>query len=160
LAAKWPKVAQSGERRGDVFTGEYRHTIDAKGRLAVPARFRAELSGEVYVCRWLEGCLAIFPRAAWEQLSGEVGTLPRIGDQRARDLARSVFAYAYDSQLDSQGRLLIQASLREAVGLGSEAVVIGLNDHVELWAPDRWAEYSAGINDADAFAARLSGLDI
>lgn len=143
-----------------MFTGEYRHTIDAKGRLAVPARFRTELSGEAYVCRWLEGCLAIFPRAAWEQLSGEVGTLPRIGDPRARDIARSVFASAYDVQLDSQGRVLIPANLRDAVGLVTDAVVIGLNDHVEVWAPERWATYSAGINDPDEFAARLAGLSI
>ena len=143
-----------------VFTGEYHHTIDAKGRLAVPARFRSELAGESYVCRWLEGCLAIFPRTAWEQLAGQVGGLARIGDARARELARSLFSSAYEFELDSQGRVLVPANLRELAGLATEAVVVGLNDHVELWEPGRWAIYSAAMNQPDEFAARVSGLAI
>ena len=143
-----------------MFTGEYRHTIDAKGRLAVPARFRSELAGEAHLCRWLDGCLAIFPRAAWEQLAGQISSLARVGDSRARGLARSVFASAFPVELDGQGRVLVPANLREQVGLGSDAVVVGLNDHVELWSPDRWGSYSAAMNEPDEFAARLSGLGI
>ena len=145
---------------GDVFTGEYRHTIDVKGRLAVPARFRSELAGEAHVCRWLDGCLAIFPKAAWEALSAQIGSLARVGDTRARELARSVFASAFPVELDGQGRVLLPANLREQVGLGTDAVVVGLNDHVELWAPERWAAYSAAMNEPEEFAARLSGLGI
>jgi MraZ protein len=159
LLAKWPKVAQSGEP-GDVFTGEYRHTIDAKGRLAVPARFRSELAGEAHVCRWIDGCLAIFPHAAWEELALRIGALSRVGDARARELTRSVFATAFPVELDGQGRVLVPAHLREMIGLESEAVVVGLNDHVELWAPERWAAYSAPMNEPDEFAARLAGLDL
>ena len=143
-----------------VFTGEYRHTIDAKGRLAVPARFRAELAGAAYVCRWIDGPIGIFPRAAWEELAGQVGSLARIGDARARELARSIFSTAYDVELDGQGRVLLPAGLRELVGLGTDAVVIGLNDHVEVWPPERWATYSAALNDPAELAARMSGLGI
>jgi len=143
-----------------VFTGEYHHTIDAKGRLAVPARFRLELAGAAYICRWLDGCLAIFPRAAWEELTGQIGTLSRVGDARARELARSVFSSAYDVELDGQGRVLVPTGLRELVGLESDAVVVGLNDHVELWPPARWTAYSAGMNEPAEFAERVSGLAI
>ena len=153
-------MAQSGERDDGVFTGEYRHTIDAKGRLAVPARFRSELAGESHVCRWIDGCLAIFPKAAWDQLAGQISGLSRVGDARAREFARSVFASAFPVELDGQGRVLVPSYLRDMVGLESDAVVVGLNDHVELWSPARWATYSAPMNEPDEFAARLSGLEI
>jgi transcriptional regulator MraZ len=153
-------VAQSGERNDGVFTGEYRHTIDAKGRLAVPARFRSELAGESHVCRWIDGCLAIFPQDAWGHLAAQIGGLARVGDARAREFARSVFASAFPVELDGQGRVLVPSNLRAMVGLESDAVVVGLNDHVELWSPERWTTYSAAMNEPDEFAARLSGLEI
>lgn len=143
-----------------MFTGEYRHTIDAKGRLAVPARFRAELAGQAHGCRWVDGCLAIFPRPAWEELAQQISGLQRIGDARARELARSIFASAFPAEPDGQGRILVPAILRDLVGISGEAVVVGLNDHVELWAPDRWATYSAALNEPEEFAARLSGIGI
>lgn len=143
-----------------MFTGEYRHTIDVKGRLAVPARFRAELAGEAYVCRWLDGCLAIFPRSAWEELAGRIRNLATVGDATARSFARHVFSSAFPIEVDRQGRVLLPASLRETEGLGGEAVVVGLLDHVELWPPERWAQYTAGLGDPEEFAARLAGLGI
>jgi MraZ protein len=152
-------VAQSGDRY-TVFTGEYRHSIDAKGRIAVPARFRSDLAGVCYVCNWLDGCLAIFPREAWEQLVGQVGTLGKVGDATARNFARFLFSGAYEAQLDSQGRLLLPPNLREGVGLAADAVVVGLSDRVEIWPPDRWTSYRAGMADPDEFAARLAGLAI
>ena len=153
-------MAQSGERDDGVFTGEYRHTIDAKGRLAVPARFRSELAGESHVCRWIDGCLAIFPKDAWDHLAGQISGLARVGDARAREFARSVFASAFPVELDGQGRVLVPSNLRLMVGLEGDAVVVGLNDHVELWSPERWSTYSAAMNEPDEFAARLSGLEI
>lgn len=143
-----------------MFTGEYRHTIDAKGRLAVPARFRAELAGDAYVCRWLDGCLAIFPRSAWEELAGRIRGLATVGDPTARTFARRVFSSAFPIELDAQGRVLLPAALRESEDLAGEAVVVGLLDHVELWSPQRWTDYSAGMGDADEFATRLAGLGI
>jgi MraZ protein len=143
-----------------VFTGEYRHTIDAKGRLAVPARFRVDLAGPLHVCRWMDGCLALFPRPEWQKLADQISGLTRIGDARARELSRSVFSTAFEVQLDGQGRLLVPPQLRALVGLGSDVVVVGLIDHVELWPPESWADYSAAMNDPAEFAARLAGLAI
>ncbi|MEO5964388.1 MAG: division/cell wall cluster transcriptional repressor MraZ, partial [Candidatus Limnocylindrales bacterium] len=94
-----------------MFTGEYRHAVDDKGRLAVPSRFRAQLAGNVVVARWMDTCLAIFPTEAWEELSTKVGSLP-MTDRNARLLQRQLFAGAFETELDRQGRLLVPQGLR------------------------------------------------
>ncbi len=142
-----------------MFTGEYRHAIDDKGRIAVPSRFRAQLDGGLVVARWLDACLAVFPRAAWEELATKVGSLP-MTDPNARLLQRRLFAGAFETELDRQGRILLTQGLRSAAELGAEALVLGNRDHAEIWAPDRWAAYSQELDDNDAFAAAISGLGI
>jgi MraZ protein len=142
-----------------VFTGEYRHAVDEKGRLAVPARFRAQLEGGCVVARWLDTCLAIFPMPAWETLSTKVGSLP-MTDPNARLLQRQLFAGAQETELDRQGRLLVPQGLRAFAGLEGEAMVLGSRDHAEIWAPARWEEYSQALEDPSAFAAAIAGLGI
>jgi MraZ protein len=142
-----------------VFTGEYRHAIDAKGRVAVPARFRAELAAGAFVSRWIDSCLAIFPRAEWDRFAARVAELP-VSDAGARVFSRFVFSGAFEFLLDAQGRLVLPTALREFAGLTSEAVVVGSRDHIELWEPARWAAYSAEMNSADALAARITDLGI
>lgn len=142
-----------------MFTGEYRHTIDEKGRVAVPARFRGELAGTAYVSRWIDGCLAIFPRAEWNALADRVGAL-QLTDASARNFARFLFSGAIEVELDRQGRAVLPAYLRQFAGLNGEALVVGARDHLELWQPDRWAAYSAGMNEPDVFAAHIQGLGI
>jgi len=142
-----------------VFTGEFRHSIDGKGRLAVPARFRAELATGAHVSRWIDSCLAIFPNEAWERLADRVSEL-RYADAGARAFSRFVFSGAFDVELDGQGRVVLPAGVREFAGLKSEAVVVGARDHIELWEPGRWVDYSAGMNSADAFAERIADLGI
>ncbi len=142
-----------------MFTGEYRHAVDEKGRLAVPARFRAQLEGGCVVARWLDTCLAIFPMPAWELLSTKVGSLP-MTDPNARLLQRQLFAGAQETELDRQGRVLVPQGLRAFAGLVSEAMVLGSRDHAEIWAPARWEEYSQALEDPSAFAAAIAGLGI
>jgi MraZ protein len=139
-----------------VFTGEYRHAIDGKGRIAVPAKFRAELE---FVSRWIDGCVAIFPRGAWDQLAARVASLP-VSDAGARTFSRFVFSGAFEVELDRQGRALVPAGLREFATLEGEAVVVGARDHVELWNPDRWVTYSAEMQSPDVLARHLQGLGI
>jgi MraZ protein len=146
-------------RRDAVFTGEYRHAVDEKGRIAVPARFRAQLDGGCVVARWLDTCLAIFPMADWEQLATKVGGLP-ITDPNARLLQRQLFAGAFETELDRQGRVLVPQGLRAFAGLENEAMVLGSRDHAEIWAPARWDEYSQSLDDPSAFAAAIAGLGI
>jgi MraZ protein len=142
-----------------VFTGEYRHTVDDKGRLAIPAKFRTQLAGGAYVSRWIDGCLAIHTRDGWETLDARVSGLA-ITDARARLFQRQIFAGALEAELDRQGRVLIPAYLREEAGLEGEAIVVGVRDHAEIWAPDRWAEYRRPMADPQAFADAIAGLGI
>lgn len=142
-----------------MFTGEYRHAIDGKGRFAVPARMRGELERGAFVTRWVDSCLAIFPTSAWEDLADRVATL-RLGDADARIFSRFVFAGAFEVELDRQGRALVPANLRAFASLESEAVVVGMRDHIELWEPARWDAYSAEMNSPDVLAERLHGLGI
>jgi MraZ protein len=143
---------------GSVFTGEYRHAVDEKGRLAVPSRFRARLTGNVVVARWLDSCLAIFPMEAWDELATRVGGLP-MTDPNARLLQRQLFAGAFETELDRQGRVLVPQHLRTFAGLDGEALVLGSRDHAEIWAPARWEDYSRGL-EGDAFTNAVAGLGI
>ncbi len=142
-----------------MFTGEYRHAIDAKGRVAVPARFRAELAAGAFVSRWIDTCLAIFPRPEWDRFANRVAELP-VSDAGARVFSRFVFSGAFEFLLDAQGRLVLPPALREFAGLTNDAVVVGARDHIELWEPGSWATYSAEMNSADALAARITDLGI
>jgi MraZ protein len=142
-----------------VFTGEFRHAIDEKGRVAVPVRFRAELAGGATVSKWIDGCAALHPRTAWEALAARVATLP-ITDAGARTFQRAIFGAAFEFELDRQGRLLLPAVLRDWAGLGSDVVFVGSRDHVELWSPDRWKDYSARMDDPEVLAEHLQGLGI
>jgi MraZ protein len=141
-----------------VFTGEFRHSIDAKGRVAVPARFRAELAIGAHVARWLDNCLAIFPNQAWQQLADRVGE-QRYADAGARAFSRFLFSGAFDVELDGQGRVVLPAGLRDFAGLKADAVVVGALDHIEIWEPGRWAAQAEDMN-SDVFAERVSNLGI
>lgn len=142
-----------------MFTGEYRHTVDEKGRLAVPSKFRSQLETGAVVSRWMDECLAIHTRRGWDDLAAKVAQLP-ISDTGARLFQRYVFAGAFEADLDRQGRVVIPAYLREFAGLAGDAVVVGSRDHAEIWAPERWADYSMGLADPARLAEALEGLGI
>ena len=141
-----------------MFTGEFRHTIDGKGRIAVPARFRAELASGATVCRWLENCVAIFPNQAWQRLA-EAASEQRYADAGARAFSRFLFSGAFEVELDAQGRVVLPTSLRQFGGLKSDAVVVGAADHIELWEPARWDGISADMS-SEEFGQRIAGLGI
>ena len=142
-----------------MFTGEYRHSVDDKGRLAVPSRFRAQLDAGLVVSRWLDSCLAIHTKAGWDALAEKVAQLP-ITDANARRFSRFIFAGASETTLDGQGRVLVPGYLRDMAGLTSEAVVVGSRDHAEIWAPDTWEAYRRELEDPAALAEAIEGLGI
>jgi MraZ protein len=142
-----------------VFTGEYRHSVDDKGRIAVPSRFRAQLADGAFVSRWIDSCLAIFPKAAWDDLAAKVAGLP-VTDPGSRAFQRFLFGGAIEAELDRQGRVVVPAYLREWAALEGEAVVVGSRDHAEIWAPPRWERVRAELEDPDALAQHLTGLGI
>jgi MraZ protein len=122
-----------------MFLGHHVYTLDSKGRLTIPSRFREELTGGIVVTRGLDRCLAIYPMEIWEEIAQKVNALP-ITSPQGRALRRIFFADALDVELDRQGRILVPERLREYAGLttSSEAVVVGLNRFMELWEPEAW----------------------
>jgi MraZ protein len=141
------------------FKGTFRHAMDDKGRLAVPAKFRGEFAGGCTVARWIDGCLAIFPPPMWESIAEKVGALP-FTDPNARLLQRHIFGGASDEPMDKQGRILIPAHLREYAQLEGETVVLGAQTRLELWAPKVWDGYDERLRAPDEFAAAIAGLGI
>jgi MraZ protein len=142
-----------------VFTGEYRHSVDDKGRIAVPAKFRAQIEEGAVVSRWLDACLAIHTRTGWDALADKVAGLP-ITDSGSRLFQRYVFAGAFEAGLDRQGRVVVPAYLRDWAGLEGEAVIVGSRDHAEIWSPARWDDYRRALEDPDSLAQALDGLGI
>ncbi len=130
-----------------MFLGEYTHTIDDKGRLTLPARYRAELAAGVVVTRGLDKCLFVFPMDEWQKLSEKVSALP-LTDTSARDFRRLLFSGATDAELDKQGRVLLPQYLRDYAGLNGNVILAGLNTHMEIWSPDAWNVIRATIDSA------------
>lgn len=102
--------------------GEYKHSIDAKGRLAMPAKLREELGEHFTVTKGLDGCLSVYPEAEWKRLEDKIRTLGN--GEKARRVKRYYFANAFDAQLDAQGRILIPANLRTFAELQKDVTVI------------------------------------
>jgi len=128
-----------------VFKGTYRHRIDAKGRLPVPAAFRRELveaGPPTVVVTPLDQCLAAYPIREWARLEQQLVELPPFSGP-AKALTRLVTSRAVDCDLDVQGRVLLPQALRAAAALRGEAVIIGLLNRCEIWAPDRWDSFLA-----------------
>ena len=141
-----------------MFLGRHAHNLDAKGRLAIPARFRDSLAEGVVLTRGIDRCLALYPLEAWRPLAEKVAALP-LTDADARNFRRLVFAEAADLALDSQGRILIPPDLRRYAGIEREALVVGVDTSIEIWSPERWADVEASL-DADGadIAQRLAVL--
>ena len=126
-----------------MFKGTYRHRIDPKGRLPVPAVFRralAEAGAEGVVVTVLDQCLAVYPESEWQRLESQLRQLPSFS-REVKALTRLLASRAVDCELDVQGRILLPAALRKAADLAGEAVVVGVVDRFELWAPARWDDF-------------------
>ena len=128
-----------------MFLGEYAHTIDDKGRITLPAKYRADLVKGVVVTRGLDKCLFVFPMEEWQKLSDKVSALP-LTDGQAREFRRLLFSGAADTELDKQGRVLLPQYLRDYAGLDGNVIVAGLNTHMEIWATDAWNAIRANLD--------------
>ncbi len=133
--------------------------VDDKGRIVVPVRFRPEFAAGGFVGKWLDGCLALHPRAAWEAITARVEPLP-FTDGNARRLERYLYGNAFEIELDRQGRMVVPAVLRTFAKLGDQAVMIGSRTHLELWSPTAWDAWSTQMDQPDVLAEHLQGLDI
>ena len=140
-----------------MFMGEYNHTIDAKGRLIVPAKFREQLGEAFVITNGNDGCLNIYTREDWETFLEKLQLLPNNGD--SRKLKRKLVAQANDVELDKQGRILVPPALREHAGLSKDVVLAGVIDKIEIWDKDRWEE-QADVSDIDDIAERLADIGL
>ncbi len=142
--------------------GEYSHTIDAKGRIILPADFRQELGLTFIITKGLDGCLFLYGQQAWEELSTKLRALP-LAKPEARALVRFFFAGARELECDKQGRFLVPANLRSYAGieLKGDVVLTGADSRIEVWSEERWAKYTDEVEpDVTAIAASLSELGL
>ena len=140
--------------------GEYKHNLDSKGRMAVPAKFRTDLSAGAIITRGLDRSLFIFGPKEWEKLVEKLTSLP-IAQANSRAFVRLMLAGASDARLDVQGRILIPDYLREYAGLKKQVVVAGLFNRVEVWDADTWQQYKTKTEAAsDEIAEKLGELGI
>lgn len=129
-----------------MLTGEFNHTMDAKGRVTVPARFRDELGNRFVVTRGFEGCLTAYPPERWERVQRNLESLS-LTNPAGRKLSRLFLGNAVECELDQMGRILITSPLRTAAGLSKDIVLTGLGDRVEIWDKASWDK----LNGSDAF---------
>ena len=122
-----------------MFMGEYSHTIDTKGRLIIPSRFREELGETFVVTKGLDGCLFVFSDEEWKAFEIKLKSLP-LTNKNARQFARFFVAGATPCELDKQGRILLPATLREFAGLEKDVVLTGMLNRIEIWSKDKWNE--------------------
>ena len=137
-----------------MFLGEYQHSLDAKGRVILPARFRAQLEGGAVMARALDGCLAVYPIAEFDRVARKLQEARERGP-RERQAARSFFSGAENFTPDAQGRAAIPPHLREYAGLDREVIVSGGFDRIEIWDAQRFRE-----RDAEGIASMVAGEGI
>ena len=125
-----------------MFMGEYNHTIDAKGRLIVPAKFREILGDNFIVTKGLDGCLFVYPNDEWTRFEEKLKSLP-LTNKNARQFTRFFLAGAAACEVDKQGRILIPPVLREYARLDGEAHIIGMDTNLEIWNTELWNEENA-----------------
>jgi MraZ protein len=140
-----------------MFLGRFEHSVDTKGRVAVPARFRDRLSGELILTRGNDGCLYLFTEESWEPLAAKLNALPT-GDEDARNMRRAVFSSAEPVELDKQGRVIIPDHLRQYAGISSDVSIIGLGEYIEIWDTQSWQKLDGEIAEkVDVISSHLSG---
>lgn len=143
-----------------MFFGEFEYTVDDKGRLTIPAKFKDELATGVVVTRGLDGCLWAFTKEGWQEWAKKIADMP-MGNEDARRFKRFMFSSASESIPDRNGRVIIPQKLREYAGIESGVIVTGAMDKIEIWNPGKWAgEQDLATKDPEALATQLDKLGI
>ena len=141
-----------------MFMGEYNHTVDTKGRLIIPSKFREQLGEDFIVTKGLDGCLFVFPQDEWLAFEEKLRTLP-LTQKGARQFTRFFVAGATPCELDKQGRILLPATLREFAGLDKDVVLAGMLNRIEIWSKAKWTENNA-YDDMDDIAEQMTDLGL
>ena len=143
-----------------MLTGEFNHSIDAKGRLIIPSKFREILGEDFVITKGLDGCLFLYPDNEWRVFEEKLRTLP-LTNKNARTFTRFFLGSAVDGSLDKQGRVLISSALRSFAGLEKEVVLVGVLDRVEIWDKTKWDENNAVVEeDMEDIASQMEELGL
>lgn len=137
--------------------GEYQHSVDEKGRVALPAKFRKSLTEGVVVTKGLDPCLHIYPLEQWRRFVEKITQLP----SNKLDFVRLMLSQANHSDIDSQGRILIPAALLDKAGIRQKTVIVGLHTRGELWADSEWQKYKLRMEEnTESIAKELGELNL
>ena len=140
-----------------MFMGEYNHTVDAKGRLIVPSKFREQLGDEFVVTKGFDSCLFVYGNPEWTEMEKKLTALP-VTNASARKLTRFFLAGATTCEVDKQGRILLPPVLREYANLQKDVVLVGVLSRVEIWDKDRWQENTYDEDEMDEIAEHMADL--
>ena len=141
-----------------MFMGEYNHSIDQKGRLIVPSKFREQLGNEFVVTKGLDGCLFVYSNEEWQRIEEKFREI-QLTTKDARKFSRFFFAGAATCEVDKQGRILLPSNLREYAAIEKEVVSVGVLSRVEIWSKDRWSE-NGDYDDMDEIAEHMAELGL
>ena len=140
--------------------GEYEHTLDAKGRISMPAKLRKDMGETFILTKGLDGCLFGFSQNEWTNFEEKLKTLP-LTNKNARDFVRFFLSGATECEIDKQGRFLITSNLREYATLEKDAIIIGVGTRIEIWNREKWKSYNSDENiSADEIAENMTMLGI
>ncbi|RKD27663.1 MraZ protein [Caminicella sporogenes DSM 14501] len=143
-----------------MFIGEYIHTIDNKGRINIPSKFREKLSERFFITKGLDNCLFVFPESEWNIFEEKLKRLP-LTNRNARAFVRLFFSGATQCSIDKQGRVTIPQNLREYGKLEKEIAIIGVSTRIEIWSKDIWDDYNNSANISyDEIAEKMAELGI
>lgn len=141
-----------------MFMSEYNHTVDTKGRLIVPSKFRDQLGDEFVVTKGMDGCLFVYANEDWNAFEQKLTSLPLI-NKEARKFARFFLAGAAQVEVDKQGRILLPSNLRDFAGLEKDVVLVGVGSRIEIWSRENWENMDADSN-MDDIAATMESLGL
>ena len=142
-----------------MFIGEYQHSIDDKGRVIMPSKFREDLGDKFFITKGMDNCFFVFPQEEWDRIDEKITAL-QLADKRVRGLLRLFYLGVIDGSLDKQGRILLPNNLREYAGITKNVVIIGVSKKIEIWDKEKWEEYNN--NDTfnyDTLTETMIGLD-
>lgn len=151
-------MVENERRLHILLIGEYEHSLDVKGRIIMPAKFRDDIGDKFIVTKGLDGCLFAFSKEEWTKFEEKLSTLP-ISNKDARTFTRFFFAGAIDCELDKQGRFLISSNLREFAGFSKDVVIVGMNSRIEIWSKEKWEDCNDNLS-ADEIAEKMEMLGI
>lgn len=140
--------------------GEYEHSIDTKGRMAMPAKLREGLGAKFIITKGLDGCLFVYSMDEWQRVEQKLASLP-MSRKTARDFTRFLFGGACEAECDKQGRVLLPANLRRYAALERDAVIVGVGSRAEIWDAAKWQQYNEeSAEDVNELAEQLADLGI